>query len=860
MTDPSPTADDHPDGELLAAFGRGEIDPVDADRVERHLDACASCRATLADGPADDPLVALLRASARTGPAEGEGEAAPVAIPSGYALEAVIGRGGMGVVHRARQVGLGRLVALKRIAAGADASPAELARFRVEAEAAASLRHPNIVPIHDVGVIDGTPFYAMELLEGGSLADRLAAGPMPAREAAALTATLARAIEHAHRGGVVHRDLKPPNVLFAGDGTPKVADFGLAKRLDAAAVTRSGAIMGTPSYMAPEQATGEIVGAHPPVDVYALGAILFECLTGRPPFLAPSPVETLDLVRSSEPPSPGRLQPGVPRDVQTICLTCLEKSPARRYATAAALADDLDRFLRGEPILARPAGPVDRLVKWARRRPSQAALATLAILAAAGAVAGALVHDSRLRAALGLAEVAANEAKRQRTAAESNYRDAREALGRLTGAFSDPRFRNVPRLDELRRVQLEAALGFYDHALARADPTDPVVLRDTAEAAVEAANLQIVLGRRADAEANLLRARRLLTTLAGDASDDPGLMRSRMITHLKLGVMLMDGEPARAVAELEQGLALAERSPDAASWQGRHDVAWCLHNLGSAWQLAGRSELADPHLARAATILDGLLRERPDDPGLAASTAQTYINLGNGRGVLGRLDQAEADFERAGDLLERATAEQPEIPSHAADLCDLAVNRGNLLAGLGRVDQAVEQLTEGLRRIAPLLQEEPKSLRLLQTLQNLHGARAQALEAAGRFAEAVPDWDRVIEILPDRPGRLGRRFLRLIDLARAGLAVRVRDEAAAILDHPDEPLKPADRYNVACALCLATAAPLDEAVRTSMIDTALRELTLAFAADPSLREAAKADADLAALAGREDFRKLLEAR
>ncbi|OJW26509.1 MAG: hypothetical protein BGO49_12320 [Planctomycetales bacterium 71-10] len=850
--------DEHPSPALLAAFARGESDGLDTEAVERHLDSCESCRSAVEAASGDDPLVELLRAAGRNI----EDGGAPPAIPSGYALEDVIGRGGMGVVHRARQVGLGRVVALKRIAAGVDATPAERSRFRAEAEAAASLRHPNIVPIHDVGELDGVPYYAMELLDGGTLADRLAGGPLPPREAATLVEALARAIEHAHRRGVVHRDLKPRNVLFDAEGTPKVADFGLAKRLDAGTLTRTGALMGTPLYMAPEQATaGPGVPVGPAADVYALGAILYECLAGRPPFPGDSPAEVLDLIRSSEPTRPGRLRPGLPRDLETIALKCLEKSPARRYASAAGLADDLGRFLRGEPILARPAGRAARLAKWARRRPSQAALAGLAILAAAGAVAGLLVHDARLREALGRAETSADEARRQRAAADSNYRDAREALRRLTGAFNDPKFRGLPRLGELRRVQLEAALGFYDLVLARSDADAPVVRRDTAEAAVEAANLQIVLGRPADAEAKLLRALRLYDALAREDPADAPAARGRMVVHLKLGVMLMELDPARSARELEAALALAEARPDSESWQGRHDVAWCLHNLASLHMLSARHAQVEPLLARASAIYDDLMRERPGDLALEASAAETLINLADCRAAAGRPDEAEADFARAAGFLERALAAQPDVPSHAADLCDLAVNRGNLLRNGGKPERAVEQLSEGLRRIAPLVADDPASSRLRQTLQNLHGARAQSFEALGRYADAMPDWDAVVEAQGDRPGRLGLRFLGLLCAARGGQAARVRDEAAAILDHPDEPLKAADRYNVACALALATAAPggdLDGPSRAAMLDRAAAELARALAEDPALREAARGDSDLAALAGRDDFRKLVD--
>jgi serine/threonine-protein kinase len=298
------------------------------------------------------------------------------AVPSvpGYDLVGELGRGGMGVVYQARQVALNRVVALKMVLAGGHASPEELARFRSEAEAVARLQHPNIVQIHEVGEVGGLPYFSLEFCPGGSLAQRLNGTPLVPKQATELIETLARAMHAAHEAGVVHRDLKPANVLLAADGAPKVTDFGLAKRLDAAdGPTRSGAIMGTPSYMAAEQAAGDPAKICPATDVYALGAILYELLTGRPPFKAATSVETLRQVVEQEPVPPSRLNAQAPRDLETVCLKCLAKSPARRYATAAALAEDLRRWRNGEPIAARPAGTLERAAKWARRRPAVAA-------------------------------------------------------------------------------------------------------------------------------------------------------------------------------------------------------------------------------------------------------------------------------------------------------------------------------------------------------------------------------------------------------------------------------------------------------------------------------------------------------
>jgi serine/threonine-protein kinase len=301
----------------------------------------------------------------------------------GYELLDELGRGGMGVVYKARQVGLDRVVALKMILAGGHASAEELDRFRREAEAAARLQHPNIAQVYEIGEVGGLPYFSLEYCPGGTLAAQLRGTPLPPARGAALVEQLALAVHFAHGHGVVHRDLKPANVLLVEDGSPKVADFGLAKRLDGVTCgTATGAVLGTPSYMAPEQASGEAKRIGPAADVYALGAILYECLTGRPPFKAATAVDTILLVLEHEPVPPSRVNAHTPRDLVTVCLKCLEKDPAKRYATAADLAEDLRAFRECRPIRAKPCGRLERAVKAALRHPREAAVACVAVVVA----------------------------------------------------------------------------------------------------------------------------------------------------------------------------------------------------------------------------------------------------------------------------------------------------------------------------------------------------------------------------------------------------------------------------------------------------------------------------------------------
>jgi len=337
----------------------------------------------------------------------------PASVP-GYEILAELGRGGMGVVYQARDPKLNRIVALKMILAGSHAGTVERVRFRQEAETIARLQHPNIVQIHDVGFDEGHAYLVLEYVEGGSLAKMAAGVAQPPGDAARLVELVARAVEYAHQHGVIHRDLTPGNILLTADGAPKLTDFGLARAIgDGQGMTATGAVLGTPGYLAPEQARGDLFAIGPGTDVYALGATLYALLTGRPPFQAATLIETLRQTESAEAVPPRRLNPTVPRDLETICLKCLYKEPGQRYASAAALADDLHRYLADEPIQARPVGHLEHAWRWARRNPVVATLSAALVLVLALTTFGAVVVSFQLNDALVKARAAERDGKKQ---------------------------------------------------------------------------------------------------------------------------------------------------------------------------------------------------------------------------------------------------------------------------------------------------------------------------------------------------------------------------------------------------------------------------------------------------------------
>ncbi len=445
-----------------------------------------------------------------------------------YEILEKIGSGGMGVVYKARQFSLNRVVALKMIKSGELANPEAHERFHKEAEAAANLDHPGIVPAFEVGEHNGQHYFSMGYIDGQSLAERLKDGPLPPLEAAQLIRKIAEAVDYANQQGVIHRDLKPGNVLITKSGIPRITDFGLAKRIEEdSALTATGQILGTPSFMPPEQAAGRLdVG--PSADVYALGAILYDLLTGRPPFQAANVMDTLRQVLEREPIVPRQLNPTVPKDLETICLKCLNKVPERRYGSAGEFAEDVRRWLDKEPILARPIGRWERAVQWCRRRPAVAAL--LAVVLLVTTVCFGLVAWQWRRAEANYADAVENfnESERQRERGDVNFQKALEAVDKMLTRAGEKSLANVPGMSQVRRDLLEDALTFYEGFLEEKSE-DPELAVETGRAYRRIGGIQLLLGQHGQAEEALKRAIALFVELRerfpNRAESAPGIGR-----------------------------------------------------------------------------------------------------------------------------------------------------------------------------------------------------------------------------------------------------------------------------------------------------------------------------------------------
>jgi serine/threonine-protein kinase len=746
---PEPAGRDQRLDEVLADYLRAAAagrEPRRQALLDQHPDLAPELAAFLDDRERFDRLAAPLRTVA----------AEPVVSPGemdGYELEAEIARGGVGVVWKARQKGLNRTVALKMLRAGVLAGPAQLRRFQAEAEAVAALDHPRIVPVYEVGEHNGQPYLAMKYLEGGSLADGLDRFRAEPRAAARLMAEVADAVHHAHQHGVLHRDLKPANILLDAGGRPHVSDFGLAKRLipddssyGGASLTQTGDVVGTPSYMAPEQARGDTRAVTVATDVYGLGAILYELLAGQPPFRGDGILDTLNRIQEQTPVAPRKIRPGVDRDLETICLKALEKEPARRYGNVELLADDLRRFLAGEPIQARAVGPLGRGWRWCRRQPVVASL----LLALASALVGGYVAVTwqwrRAEANFRQAEENFDQAERERERAEENFRQAHDVVSEFCVRLSDNQLNGVPGLQPLRRELLGAAVKYYEQFLTRKGD-DPMLRNELAGICRRLGTINAAIGKRDEAQAAFDRSLKIMQDSPADTPQRQGdLARTRLSIAL---LQLSDGQLAAALASFEEAEKGLKQTHEATpgSIKDAADYASVLLDKGLLCARLGRMDEARSCYERQIALLNQLLEGGASRATIVPNLAAGYLDLGSLQSSLGNHPEAAAAFEKA-----RALLDAPGTAKSASDrqkdlLASSLINLGGdqLVAGQGT--KALATLERSRSLLEKLTDENPDVLQYVHDLSSCLRQTGHVHRGANRTADAFECYERAKSLM-----------------------------------------------------------------------------------------------------------------
>jgi tetratricopeptide (TPR) repeat protein/tRNA A-37 threonylcarbamoyl transferase component Bud32 len=804
----------------------------------------------------------------------------------------VLGRGAFGEVYQAYDSHLRREVALKVPRPEIFLTPMLRARFRQEARAAAGLDHPHIVPVYDAGEDGSTCFIASAYCPGVTLAEwlRRRSRPVAHKLAAELMVKLADAVEHAHNHGVLHRDLKPSNVLLDGpakDGldddasalTPRITDFGLAKLVDLepdaqsqAAATMSGVILGTPSYMAPEQADGRGASAGPAADVYSLGAILYEVLTGRPPLQGDSTFETLVLVKTQDPIPPSRLRPHLPRDLETICLKCLHKQPHARYASAKEMADDLRRFLAARPIIARPTPAYERAAKWVRRNPARATAAGALIIAA---VAFAVVISA---ANIGLKRER-DRAEARRKEAVANLSKAREAVDRLLTRVSEERLRDIPHVEPIQRALLEDALEFYKD-LARQSHGDPEILFEAGRAYRRVGKTYLWLGRDRESERHLNESLAIQTRLANAFPNVAVYRQEQAGAHLDLGKLARTQDQAdKAISELDTAVAsfrkLADADPTAAQYRAELAAAYNTRGMVNAEQ--NRPKESEEDYQRGLALLDELARQSPDALKFRANAAVIRNNVAATMLESRRFAEAESMYRKNLELWETFSAREPTVADHKSKLALTLDNLADVFVESGRPELAEQTLRRCVELRAKIVGDFPNTPywkgRLANDQERLAAfaaARGELVDARRLYAEVVRHRRSLVAFDPNnRDDRvaLARSYslfieslLKISDHVKAAETV---DEWVAVAGLPPDDLKRAGSFLARCS-SLATA---DASIATGR----RAELTAVYAsrAVKLLRNARdqgawdrnelERDSSFDVLRSRDDFRALLSA-
>ena len=645
---------------------------------------------------------------------------------TGYDLLGELGRGGMGVVYKARHRKLNRTVALKMILDGLHASGEDMRRFQLEAEAVAKLQHPNIVEIYDVSEHEGRPYIALEFADGGTLDDKIAGKPQDAQDSAELVESLAGAMQLAHENDIIHRDLKPANILLTSEGIPRITDFGLAKRMDDDSTqTRSGSLLGTPSYMAPEQAGGKSDLIGPPADIYALGAILYHMLTGRPPFQAASLMDTIKQVLAEEPVAPRKMNPALAVDLETICLKCLEKDIHRRYETAAELGQDLNRFLAGEPILARPVSMVERSWKWAKRRPAVAGMISVSATALLVLLIGGVWYNTQLEKSLIVAKPAQRDEADQRIIAEDateiaearrveamdNLRKARRVVDTALTGISEI-IRYYPGTQRIREGLLkEVAKEYEEFASQQSDDYDIQLERGTAY--VRLGEVRQALGELDSAEIAYRNADSIFSEIHETFGDHVELELLTATAKIKYATILeMRGEVLDAIQMVESTLnklrPLLQDSPNASQTKMVYGNA--LFNMAAMYLADTNYTSSEQYASEALAFYSKAVAENKNNHRLQLGLANTLNVLGTIDREKGNLSEAYGRFEKGYSVLSRLLEQDPGKIDYLQSQAMMAISKGVVMGLLGNSQGeliAYEEALAAYRALGKALPDVP---------------------------------------------------------------------------------------------------------------------------------------------------------
>lgn len=797
-----------------------------------------------------------------------------------YRILRAVGHGGMGAVYEAVQEPLGRRVALKVLPFHGLMDVLHSQRFRREARAAARLHHTNIVPVFGIGEQDGVHYYAMQFIEGESL-QTVGARATDCKSVARWGWQIAEALAYAHGHGVLHRDVKPSNLLLDRAGNVWLTDFGLARADGLPDLTRTGDVVGTLRYMAPEQLDGTADGRS---DVYSLGLVLYELLTRRPAFSAADRNQLVKQVTQEEPPAPRRLDGRIPSDLDTIVVKAIAKEPERRYSSAAALAEDLRRFLSDQPIAARRASGWEQAWRWCCRRPAAAGLLGVSVAAAISLLTFALVHNVQLGAALKAvgaerdrAEANALQAGRAHQQAVANLKKAHEAVDRLLTRVGYTELSSTPRMERTRRALLEDALQFYAGFLEE-ESDDPEVRAETAKAYRRAADIRQMLGARDLSEQAYRQAIRLTEQLATAAPAVPAHRLELALAHKNLGLLLRGkGRLREAEAAYHTAMELLEglTAEDTTATEPREQLAKCYNHLGNLlWPTERRREAEAAH-TRSYEILRQLVADFPDRPEFRYQLAVSHIGLGRFFWSTKRSKEAEEAYGRAITLLEKLVADHPTAMNYRAALASGHNHQGILLQTTARPEEAATAYRRALAILERLAADTPSAPGsqhdLAGTLNNL----AKLLTARGNPAEGRRLLERAIvheraALLPypkdpfyraDLRTQYGNLATALLRLGRHAAAATAAADLAGIQPVFDADGRAAATIMARCTRQIQQATKLPEDQR-AQLSNAYADQAVAFlrqAVHQGYRDGAslRKDNGLDPLRQREDFQQLL---